>query len=426
MERWKEKNMPELNKTTRLFYGWLVAGAAFVVMIVCFGVQYSFGVFFKPLIAEFGWTRAATSGIFSLYMVVRAVFSIVMGYFCDRRGPRLTVAIGGASMGLGLLFISRSETIWQLYIFYGVMGGIGAASFYAPLASTVSKWFTKKRGLVLGIYSAGIGIGTVIFSPLTGFLIDTYTWRTSYVILGIMTLGIILASALFLRSSPQEMGLEPDGRRVEGFQVAEQGARDRSPEGLSFRDASLTLPFWLIMFVEMVSYMVSITPLVHIVPFATDTGISPMVAASLLAVIGGCSIVGRVVTGAVSDKVGAKNLLPVMLMIEAVMLFFLMESKGTTMFYLFAILFGLAYGGSVPLIPAVTADFFGPGSMGTIFGVISFGGILGGAFGPLLAGTLHDSTQSYGTAFLAISIVAAVGALLAFFLRGLKPRHAFS
>jgi len=418
--------MPELNKTTRLFYGWLVAGAAFVVMIVCFGVQYSFGVFFKPLIAEFGWTRAATSGIFSLYMVVRAVFSIVMGYFCDRRGPRLTVAIGGASMGLGLLFISRSETIWQLYIFYGVMGGIGAASFYAPLASTVSKWFTKKRGLVLGIYSAGIGIGTVIFSPLTGFLIDTYTWRTSYVILGIMTLGIILASALFLRSSPQEMGLEPDGRRVEGFQVAEQGARDRSPEGLSFRDASLTLPFWLIMFVEMVSYMVSITPLVHIVPFATDTGISPLVAASLLAVIGGCSIVGRVVTGAVSDKVGAKNLLPVMLMIEAVMLFFLMESKGTTMFYLFAILFGLAYGGSVPLIPAVTADFFGPGSMGTIFGVISFGGILGGAFGPLLAGTLHDSTQSYGTAFLAISIVAAVGALLAFFLRGLKPRHAFS
>jgi MFS family permease len=222
------------------------------------------------------------------------------------------------------------------------------------------------------------------------------------------------------------MGLEPEGRRVEGFQAAEPGARDRSREGLSFRDASLTLPFWLIMFVEMVSYMVSITPLVHIVPFATDTGISPMVAASLLAVIGGCSIVGRVVTGAVSDKVGAKNLLPVMLMIEAVMLFFLMESKGTTMFYLFAILFGLAYGGSVPLIPAVTADFFGPGSMGTIFGVISFGGILGGAFGPLLAGTLHDSTQSYGTAFLAISIVAAVGALLAFFLRGLKPRHAFS
>jgi MFS family permease len=426
MERWKEKNMPELNKTTRLFYGWVVAGAAFVVMIVCFGVQYSFGVFFKPLIAEFGWTRAATSGIFSLYMVVRAVFSIVMGYFCDRRGPRLTVSLGAVSMGLGLLFISRSKTIWQLYIFYGVMGGIGAASFYAPLASTVSKWFTKKRGLVLGIYSAGIGIGTVIFSPLTEFFIDTYSWRTSFVILGMMTLGIILASALFLRSSPQEMGLEPEGRRVEGFQAAGPGARDRSRKGLSFGDAWLTLPFWLILFVEMVSYMVSITPLVHIVPFATDTGISPMVAASLLAVIGGCSIVGRVVTGAVSDKVGAKNLLPVMLMIEAVMLFFLMESKGTTMFYLFAILFGLAYGGSVPLIPAVTADFFGPGSMGTIFGVISFGGILGGAFGPLLAGTLHDSTQSYGTAFLAISIVAAVGALLAFFLRGLKPRHAFS
>ena len=143
----KEKKMPYSNRTFRLFYGWVVAGVAFVIMIMCFGVQYSFGgVFFKPLIAEFGWTRAATSGIFSLYMVVRAVFSIVMGYCCDRKGPRLTVGIGAVSMGLGLLIISRSEAIWQLYVFYGVMGGIGAASFYAPLASTLSKWFTKKKG----------------------------------------------------------------------------------------------------------------------------------------------------------------------------------------------------------------------------------------------------------------------------------------
>jgi MFS family permease len=422
----KEKKMPHTNRTSRLFYGWVVAGVAFVVMIVCFGVQYSFGVFFKPLIAEFGWTRAATSGIFSLYMVVRAVFSIVMGYCCDRRGPRLTVGIGGVSMGLGLLFISRSETIWQLYFFYGVMGGIGAASFYAPLASTLSKWFTKKRGLVLGIYTAGIGIGTVIFSPLTEFFIDTYSWRTSFVILGIMTLGIILASALLLRSTPQEMGLQPEGGTMEEFQEPGPGDRDRSARGLSFKDAWLTLPFWLILFVEMVSYMVSITPLVHIVPFATDIGISPMVAASFLAVIGGFSIAGRVVTGAVSDKVGAKNLLPVTLMIEAGLLFLLMESKGTTTFYLFAVLFGLAYGGSVPLIPAVTADFFGPGSMGMIFGVISFGGILGGAFGPLLAGSIHDSTQRYGTAFLVMGIVAAAGALLSLYLRRLKPRHAFS
>jgi MFS family permease len=418
--------MPHANKTFRLFYGWVVAGVAFVVMIMCFGVQYSFGVFFKPLITEFGWTRAATSGIFSLYMVVRAVFSIVMGYFCDRRGPRWTVAIGAVSMGLGLLIISRSEAIWQLYVFYGVMGGIGAASFYGPLASTLSKWFTKKRGLVLGIYTAGIGIGTVIFSPLTEFLIDTYSWRTSFVILGVMTLGIILASALLLRAAPQRMGLQPDGRTVEGFQETGPGGRDRSSRGLLFKEAWVTLPFWLILFVEMVSYMVSITPLVHIVPFATDIGISPMVAASFLAVIGGFSILGRIVTGAVSDKVGAKNLVPVTLIMEAGLLFFLMESKGTTAFYLFAILFGLAYGGSVPLIPAVTADFFGPRSMGVIFGFISFGGILGGAIGPLLAGTIHDSTQRYGTAFLVIGIVAAVGALLSLYLRSLKPRHAFS
>lgn len=423
--RLKEKMMTRSNCEHRVFYGWIIAGAAFVVMIVCFGVQYSFGVFFKPLIAEFGWTRAATSGIFSLYMVIRAVFSIGTGYFCDRRGPRLTVAIGGICMGLGLLFISRADTIWQLYIFYGVMGGIGAASFYAPLASTLSKWFLKKRGLVLGLFTAGIGIGTVIFSPLTEFLINTYTWRSSYVILGVMTLITILTSALLLRPSPEEMGLEPDGRKGDRFLQKESQPQDHPKKGVSFREAFLTIPFWLIGFVEVVSYMVSITPLIHIVPYATDTGISSMGAARLLAVIGGSSIVGRIVTGAISDRAGAKNLLPVMLMIEAVMLFLLSQSRDASMFYIFAIIFGLAYGGSVPLIPAITADFFGPGSMGTIFGVISFGGILGGAFGPLMAGYLYDVTEKYSVAFLTMSIVAVTGALLSFSLRRLKPKHAY-
>jgi MFS family permease len=418
--------MPRNRGDPKFFYGWVIAGFASLVMVVCFGVQYSFGIFFKSLIAEFGWTRAATSGIFSLYMIMRAIFSVVMGYFSDKRGARLTVAIGGISMGLGLLLSSGANAIWQLYFLYGGLGGIGAASFYVPLSSTLSKWFIRKRGLVLGIFTAGVGLGAVIFSPLIEFLISTYNWRSSYFILGVTTLVIILTSAFLLRERPEEMGLQPDGRKRNGKVRQEIGSQNSFDKGLSLKKATLTMPFWLLLIVEVINYMATITPMVHIVPYATDAGVSPMIAAGILAAIGGFSILGRLILGGISDRVGAKNLLPLTFIGEAVMLFFLIFCKDATMFYIFTIIFGIAYGGSVPLIPAITASYFGLGSMGAIFGVISFGGILGGAFGPFMAGYMYDVTGKYSIAFLTVGILAAMAALLSFYLRRLEPQKASS
>ena len=161
--------------------------------------------------------------------------------------------------------------------------------------------------------------------------------------------------------------------------------------------------------------------MVHIVAYATDSGISPMVAASQLAVIGGFGILGRVVAGAISDRVGAKNLLPITLIIEAVMLFFLIQSKNVTMLYIFSVIFGLVYGASVPLVPSLTAEYFGLGSMGAIFGAISFVGVLGGAFGPFMAGYIYDVTARYTIAFSTVGILSIVGTLLSLYLRRLKP-----
>jgi len=413
--------MSQEKKKHRFFYGWVIAGVASLAMVICFGVQYSFGIFLKPFIAEFGWTRAATSGIFSLYMIIRAIFSIVMGYFSDRQGPRLIVAIGGFSMGLGLLLASQANAIWQLYILFGGMGGLGAASFYVPLASTLSKWFKKRRGLVLGILTAGVGLGAVIFSPLVEFLISTYGWRTSYIILGVITWVTILNSAFILRQSPEEMGLQPNGMNAKGNLQVNLSSKRKNEEGISLRRAILSTTFWLILIIEVINYMSTITPMVHIVAYATDSGISPMVAASQLAVIGGFSILGRVVAGAISDRVGAKNLLPITLIVEAVMLFFLIQSKNVTMLYIFSVIFGLVYGGSVPLVPSITAEYFGLGSMGAIFGAISFVGVLGGAFGPFMAGYIYDVTARYSAAFSTVGILSIVGTLLSLYLRRFKP-----
>lgn len=415
--------MPKENGRPKFFYGWVIAGIASLVMVVCFGVQYSFGIFFKPLIAEFGWTRAETSGIFSVYMVTRGVFGIMMGFFCDRYGPRRTVAIGGISMGLGLLLTSRANAIWQLYILYSTMGGLGAASFYVPLASTLSKWFVKKRGFVLGVYTSGIGIGAIIFSPLAEFLISTYNWRTSYIILGMTMLAVTLTSALFVRQSPEEMGLQPNGRKTNRDLNKELGRQSDAEKGFFLKDATRTAPFWVIFVVEIINYMITVTPLVHIVAYATDCGISPMIAASLLAIIGGFSILGRLVVGAISDRLGAKDLLPITFIVMAVMLFSITRSRDLTMFYVFAIIFGFAYGGSVPLIPALTASYFGLGSMGAILGAIMFGGMVGGGLGPFMAGHIYDLTKSYSIAFSTLAILAVLGALLPFYLGRFKPKY---
>jgi len=349
-------------------------------------------------------------------MIVRAVLSMVMGHVSDRRGSKLTVVIGGVSLGLGIFLAGRASAIWHLYIFYSIMGGLGAACFYVPLSSTLSKWFTRKRGLVLGIFTAGMGLGTVIFSPLTEYLISRYDWRYSYTIIGVIILVAIPTSAFFLRESPEAMGLKPDGEGRGTPHIAGADRKDSREKGLSLKKAMLTVPFWLLLFVETINYMTTITPLVHIVPHATDVGISPMFAASILASTGGFSIVGRLMLGGLSDRVQAKKILPWTFVAEAVMLFFLIVSKDVMTFYIFSIVFGFAYGGSIPLIPAMTAEFFGVGSMGAIFGVISFVGTLGGALGPYAAGYIHDVTHGYTLAFLILGVLASAAAVLSFYL----------
>jgi MFS transporter, OFA family, oxalate/formate antiporter len=416
-------DMLQEKKENRFFYGWIIAGISSLLMVVCFGVQYSFGIFFKPLIAEFGWTRAETSGIFAVYMVTRGFFSILMGIFCDKYGPRRTVAIGGISLGLGLLLTSRANAIWQIYILYSTMGGLGAASFYAPLLSTLSKWFVKKRGLVFGVFTSGIGVGAVIFSPLAEFLISTYNWRTSYIILGVIMLGVTITAAMLVRQSPEEMGLWPNGGKSNSDPDKELGSQSHSKKGFSLKRATRTAPFWVIFMLEMINYIITVTPMVHIVPFATDCGISSMTAASFLAIIGGFSIIGRLVVGAISDRVRARNLIPITFILMAVMLFSLTLSKEPMMFYVFAIIFGFAYGGSVPLIPTITANYFGLGSMGAILGAIMFGGVVGGGLGPLMAGQIYDFTESYNFAFSALGILAIIGAFLPFFLRRFKAHY---
>jgi len=390
-----------VNRDPKLFYGYVIVLLATLVMAVTWGAFYSFGIFFKPVLAEFGWSRAAISMGYSLGFMISGLFAIFSGRLSDRFGPRVIMATCGLLVATGYILTSRIDAIWQLYLFYGIVG-IGSSGAYVPSISAITRWFVKRRGLMTGIAMAGIGLGTMIMSPLSNWLIASYGWRTSYVIVGIITFVTITVAAQFLKRDPAQMGMRPYGE-------AEPENLNSSNSGFSFKKAITTKQFWMLCamftFVEYSVHNIN----VHIVPHTTDLAISAASAANILAIIGAMSVISRVVMGTVGDRVGNKPAAITCFVIMLASLIWLLYAREMWMFYLFAATFGFAYGGYQPLISLLVADSFGLSSLGVILGALTCPIMVGAAVGPVLAGKIFDATDSYRAAFLvciALSIIA--------------------
>ena len=195
------------DKNPRFFYGYVVVAAAFVIMTLAWGSNRTFGVFVDPMLEEFGWTRAAISGSFTINMLVMGLLALVAGRLTDSLGPRIVLAGCGVSLGLAYVLTSRVQGIRQFYIFYGIIGGVGMSGILPPLMSVVVRWFLKRRSLMSGILVAGPALGNMITPLACSFFISSLGWRLSYFILGIVVLVVIVLGALFIRREPAEMGL---------------------------------------------------------------------------------------------------------------------------------------------------------------------------------------------------------------------------
>ena len=225
-----------------VFYGYIIVGTALCIMVAVFGTRYAFGVFFKPMQTHFGWTGATTSGAFSLSMALEGLLGIVMGGLTDKFGPRLVMTLCGFLLGLGYLLMSQISAVWQLYLFYGVVIGIGMGGTIIPLLSTVARWFTDRRSTMSGIFLTGTGIGMLIGPPVANWLIFAYDWRMSFIVLGSVILVVVIVAAQFLRRDPSQMGLAPyveKGRKVQELELW--------VEGFSLGEAVYTRQFWLLL-----------------------------------------------------------------------------------------------------------------------------------------------------------------------------------
>jgi MFS family permease len=396
---------------TGIFYGWVVVVAGSLILLLGWGCQYSYGVFFTELCADLNWTRAMVSGAYSLGFLWHGIIYFVAGSLNDRYGPRLMITISAVVMGLGYALMSVIEAPWHLYIFYGIVIGTGLGFSYIPVSSTVSRWFVRRRGTALGLTAAGIGMGGLVLAPVAQFLITKFDWRTSYLILAGLVVVIVLPLSRLMRLDPSEKGLLPYGREESAIENEQLGNSLSSEVSFSLKQATRTSQFWLLA-VMYASYPFAVQMvMVHLKAYAVDFGIAEMTAATALGLVGGASTGGRIVMGSLSDRIGRKTSFFIAYLLMAVMMLWLIKTRQPWQLYLFSVVFGFGHGSCVPLFPAVIGDWFGTKFHGSIFGMLGIGLGIGGAIGPLLAGYIFDITRSYDIAIIigAVALFIALG-----------------
>jgi len=400
------------------FYGWVIVIAAGCVIFVMYGTVVTFGIFFEPVLTEFGWSRAMTAVAFSLVIIIRGSLYMVTGRLTDKYGPRIVVTTCGFLLGMGYLLMSQISSLWHFYLLYTLVG-VGMSSAWIPQVSTVARWFEKRRGLATGIACAGEGMGILIMVPVARWLISIYDWRSSYIVVGIMALVIVIVAAQFLRRDPHQMGLLPYG---EG--KVEKADLNLQATGLSPWEAIHTREFWLLTTVYFCFLFSLDTILAHIAIHATGLGISATSAASILAIIGGMSVIGRLAMGVFADRAGSKSAIIICLILLTMAMLWLQLARAGWMLYLFAAIFGFVFGGLIIQFPLVTAERFGLTSHGAIFGIISFIAMVGGALGPVSVGRIFDITGSYQLGFFIGAAASAIGLMLALLSRPIQKRAA--
>lgn len=401
-----------------IFYGWVVALSAFVVLFITYGVQYSFGVFVPRMLRDLNWPHTTLGGAFSLYSMVYAAFSFVSGRLTDTLGPRRVVGTGAVMLGAGIMLTSQISSPWQLYLSYGLVAAIGMSTAYIPCNMTVVRWFDRKRGLALGFASSGSSFGLIVVPLIASVLIAQTDWRTAFLWLGMAVLALAASSALFMVRSPELMGLVPDGTDNPVHRATEAAVS----ADWSFGEARRTWPFWHFLLALTVTLITVPVPFVHIVAFATDLGLSGQQGAWAVSIIGLFAFIGGMTLGPLSDRIGRKNAFTVGLMAQVAAYLLFLTAESSNGLYLGAGAFGFFYGSVASLFPALVGDLFGRAHAGAIAGFL-FGcaGILG-AWGPAVAGYLRDIGEDYRTAFLWATLSAMASLILFFTISRPLPR----
>ena len=362
-------------------YAWVVVWATFVSLAVIFGVAYSFAAFFDSFAAEFSAKRADVALVFGLTGLIYFAFGGVGGMLSDRYGARLICSLGMLCIAAGLLLTSFAQSLGTVYLFYSVGIGVGIALAYTPSIGNVQPWFTARRGLASGIASSGIGLGTLLVPLLAAMWISSLEWRMALRVMSAAVILVGLSSTVLLKRA----------------QIAPLGnAKANSPlPGMTLAQALKDKRFWWFYLFTFTAAPTMFIPFAHVSASARDIGISEANAVGLVGLIGIGSLVGRFAISALADRIGRTRTLTLMQVSMASTYLLWMGSGGYGLLAVFALWFGLSYGGIVSLMPAICMDLFGARAVAGIIGTLYTGAAVGNLIGPVAAGAVFDWMGSY-------------------------------
>jgi MFS family permease len=406
----------EMKKSPAFFYGYTIIISAFIICFVIYAVQYAFGVFFKPMINEFGWSRALTSGAFSLSWIVQGVMSIVMGKLCDSLGPRIVVTISGFLIGISYILMSQINDSWQFYLLYGVLGGAGISGIVIPLGSTMARWFAKRRNVMTAFGFLGVSVGVLVGSPVSEMLITSYDWRIAYLLLGSIVFIVVILVAQLLRKDPSQK------QQVAYGHLQERNVAEHEDKVLTIKEAMKETQFWITFVIFFCLGYVNFGIFVHMVPHATDLGVDSASAAGIMAIMGASSGIGGFAFSVIADKIGNKKVFIVATSVIFLSLIFLLFANSLFMLQAYAVLFSIALGGCCMTQSPLVASIFGLRSHGLVFGALNFGFAIGATLGSLLNGFMYDASGNYHIAFILMAVIGLAGALLAWGLKTNKTK----
>jgi sugar phosphate permease len=407
---------------TKIFYGWWVVAACFVLCFLYAGAGfYSFSIFIKPLENEFGWDRAAISLTMSIHFIIGGLMGPFVGKLTQTYGPKKVMTLAAIGSGACFMFVSLTRSLWYFYGIYALLALMLCGIGVVPVSSLLAGWFNKRRGTATGTALVGIAAGGLLLAPLMGSITSRFGWKTSYIFLGLLVWIVALPIIkLVIRVSPTELGLAPDGddRNISIYKAGDSAPENDLPgwpSGPALRSRTfrcLAASFFL-------APMAQLGVLQHQVPLIIDAGVSPATAATALGLTAGIGGLGKLSFGRLTDILPFQYVVALCFGLQALAIFILVNINNMIMLWLYVAIFGFGMGGVVVLLPLTVGHFFGLASFGVILGTLWMINAIGGAVGTYASGWIYDYTGAYQYA-LYLFIAAFIAAISAIFLAG-KP-----
>lgn len=404
----------------KLNYGWLILAACFFITLCAMGIRTSTGVFVTSIESDLEWSRAEITRVFSIGILVGAFSFLATGYFYDKFGGRAVIGFSLLLLGASVMASSLINSMLAFIIIWGfIMSFAGSGVSNVTINSLLSRWFFKRRSMAISISATGGSLGPVFFAPFSAYLIEAFTWRAGFLVLGAILFFVVAPVAFaFLRSQPKDViplgEEESKANKQKGGDSSDEGSAQVS--GLLFtsgwKQALSTSPFWQLSAAYVVCGITTNIIAIHFVPFAEDSGVPKLTAATMFSVMMGLNFVGVLSAGYLSTRFKQKNVLGTTYALRGLAYALLIGVGGMEGMWVFAVVAGVSWIATASVTSVMTADIFGLKNIGVLNGMVNMAHQIGGAASVFMAGELHQMTGSYTLPF-SIAMVTLIGASIA-------------